>query len=1021
MEDKSFWKLYEKFASKSKIKQLKETEFGNGTKDEFKIEGLAKVSRRKFLALSSASLAFVAASCTNYQDKGEIVPYNRKPETTILGEPEYYASTCNGCEQHCGILIKTREGRPIKIDGNDLHPSNKGKICAIGQASILDIYNPERLKEPKKKNGNAFTPITWDEALTLLISSLEKAKANGKEVYIISKPIYSPSFKALLDKLVGIYPNIQILSYEFPGEYRRRKAWEICYGNENYLDYDFSQAKIIVSVESNFLGNEGNVVKNIREFVARRNVNDLDNFSRFYAFESDLTLTGANADYRIPLHPSDFFDLLSAIINELLTKHSEKFNLPSTILDNLRGKFNVTLEQFSNRAKIEIRILKSLINDLVLNIGQSLFVVGSTLPAELHILGNFLNELLFNANNYLPSNQPMVPLSKLDDFKDFEKRSLNGNVEALLIFDTNPVFHFSETIQFSKAIANIPTVAAFSMFENETTAISNLVVPISHSFESWNDFAYAGFGYSFQQPVIEPLWKTYQLEDFILGILNKSLKQHQYLQFIKENWQTNPNLPKITNGSSFDLYWQSLIHDGFVGTTNSSPIDKKFRFDELYVVENPYHRADWLVSLKKSYFIGDGRYINNGWLLELPHPITKVTWDNYAAISETSAKSLRIKTGNIIQISRNQKTVEIPVFVVPGLPNNFIAIEIGFGQKNVGIVGEGVGFNPNILLGQDAFFGNMHFDDIKVVATSKKYPIASTVEHHSLNDTFLKELHKSRSIIQESTVEDYKNGKFKVHRAKSTLSIIPEVKYTGVKWAMIIDLNKCTGCGACVTACNVENNIPIVGKDQVLKSREMHWIRIDTYFSGNQDNPEVSIQPMTCQHCDDAPCENVCPVVATNHSPDGLNQMVYNRCVGTRYCSNNCPYKVRRFNFFDYRDHFAKGFLHRDSFSLLNNPEVTVRSRGVMEKCTFCVQRISAARSKAIQMGREIQDGDVKTACQEACPADAILFGDMNNPNSLVSYWRNHKLGYFVLEELNIKPNITYIAKLRNKTKEVGS
>jgi molybdopterin-containing oxidoreductase family iron-sulfur binding subunit len=432
-------------------------------------------------------------------------------------------------------------------------------------------------------------------------------------------------------------------------------------------------------------------------------------------------------------------------------------------------------------------------------------------------------------------------------------------------------------------------------------------------------------------------------------------------------------------------------------------------------VQVPAARGGWVVSISEPYYLGDGQFAGNGWLQELPHPVSKVVWDNYAAVSPATASALALKDGDLLEVTLSHGAQSFPAFVQAGQADGHVGLTYGYGRWNAGPVGNGVGTLVSGLLAKDSFLTTRVLSGAAVRKGTGTHPLVSTQEHHSLDDTFVKEFHLQRKIIQEGTVAQYLDDPEFLHKEKTELfSIATEVEYHGVKWAMAIDLNKCVGCNACVASCNVENNIPVVGKEQVGKGREMQWIRIDRYFAGTPDAPVPSHQPMLCQHCDQAPCENVCPVVATNHSPDGLNQMVYNRCVGTKYCSNNCPYKVRRFNFFNFRDHFADGFYDNATAGLANNPEVTVRSRGVMEKCTFCVQRIAEARQHAVEQGRPLAGSDVRTACQEVCPATAIEFGDMNDPASAVSKARAHHLGYHVLEETNARPNVTYVARLRN-------
>jgi molybdopterin-containing oxidoreductase family iron-sulfur binding subunit len=480
--------------------------------------------------------------------------------------------------------------------------------------------------------------------------------------------------------------------------------------------------------------------------------------------------------------------------------------------------------------------------------------------------------------------------------------------------------------------------------------------------------------------------------------------------------------PSFGVKNDFKSFWYASLHDGVVTIPGATGPALKFGEQVLDGISTKKGTDRFTVTVTESYHTGDGSLANNGWLQELPHPVSKMVWDNYAAIAPATAKRLEVVEGDLIEIRFPHGTVQIPVFPQPGQAEDCITIASGYGRTNAGPVGTGVGSDVSSILPVASLAGTYLLTDAEVVKTGEHHVLVSTQEHHALDDEFTKELHLKRQIVREGTVEEYrKNPRFLHEKKEALFNIAPTVEYHGVKWAMAIDLNKCIGCNACTAGCNVENNIPVVGKEQVANGREMHWIRIDRYYAGTDAAPSLSTQPMLCQHCDNAPCENVCPVVATNHSPDGLNQMAYNRCVGTKYCSNNCPYKVRRFNFFNWRDRFADGYYEQEPTSLVHNPEVTVRSRGVMEKCTFCIQRIMEARQHATEQGRVLKGSDVTTACQEACPATAIVFGDMNDPGSEISKYREHDLGYHVLEETNARPNVTYVAKLRNTHPETNA
>lgn len=1015
MSLETFWKSPNELKFPVLSQEAKEKEFIEGVTNEFNPNELKGLSRRKFLALTAATLAVSSAACTDYHDKGEIIPYNKKPENIIPGIANYYASTCTGCSNHCGILIKTREGRPIKIDGNPDDPISKGKICAIGQASILNLYDPERYKKPRKRNGSKFTDIKWEEAFNELLSKVKLAQNSGSEIAIIASAIKSPTLKRLFDLFLQKYPTTRLYSYDLSADYPRRKAWELCYGNSEPATLDISKAKIIVAIDSNFLGNEGNFVKNIAEFTANRNVDKPESFNRLYSIEGAMSMTGVNSDVRIPLNPSKQLPLVLSLISEVIKSQGVT---SGAVYEKVK---DYSLEKFAKENNVDFKLLNSLFQDLIQNHGKSIVITGDKMPVDFHIAVNILNELIGarqinNSDGSIIKNEyeiNLVPFSSKEELLELKQKLQNGKITVLINFDTNPAFDLSN-IDFEKSMKNVPYSVTLTESETESAIASNYILPINHNYESWGDYQISNEYYSTQQPVIESLYGTYQKEDILLGLINDKLDKNSYRDFIKETW-SKEIYPFSSAGVDFEMFWRSILHDGIYKSSKSNTNPKSIDFNAINSIDLNTINSKYTLTLKNSYSTANGRYQHNGWLLELPHPISKITWDNYAVISERTAQKLSLDSNKMLQIKANGKTLDIPVFVLPGTVDDYLSIELGYGRRAAGTVGKEVGFDALQITTIDQLF-NGYLMSVEIASMpNKEYKLASTVEHHSLNDNFTKDLSKKRHIIQDGTLSDYINGKFILHHPDAIKSIIPDIEYNGVKWAMAIDMNKCVGCNACVVACNVENNVPIIGKDQVSRGREMQWIRIDTYYTGDQDNPEVANQPMLCQHCDNAPCENVCPVVATTHSPDGLNQMVYNRCVGTRYCSNNCPFKVRRFNFYDFRDQFNNHFQKADSLALMMNPEVTVRSRGVMEKCTFCIQRISEARASAIAQGRKIRGTDVKTACQEACPASAITFGSSNEPDSELYYWRNHKLGYHVLEELNVRPNVTYIAKLRNK------
>jgi len=1009
------WKSLRDYYNPEELKKLKEDEFLEGTIDTVDLAGMPPISRRRFLALLSASSAFAFAACSNFKDKGEIVPYNKKPEEIIIGNANYYASSLNCCQNTCSVLVKTREGRPIKIDGNPDHPVNQGKVCIRGQASILNLYDPDRLKSPQQRVSNRqFAPISWREANKSITDALNKSVDQNKEIAFIAYKVNSPTTLLVLKEFKQKYPTTKFYFYSNFSNKAKIEAWKEVYGTSEVPSIKLNKAKVILSLESDFLSTDGDVIDQVRQFAETRNVNDLKNFSRLYVVEGNLTLTGSNADYRIKLRPDYQKDFLLSLLNEILRRTNTKVNLPAELVSQIK---NYDLNSFVSKHKLSKEVVSTLVDDLIKNQGKSIVLCGDRNGKDEQILTLILNEVLGNTSLYDFSSTyvNLVEENSIQDFENLIQKINQGLVGAVINFDCNPVYDFSY-LKLSDAFSKVNLVVTLTEQKSETTAFSNFVLPIHNELESWNDFQVRSNILNLQQPVISPMYDTRQKESVLITWTTGEVYYDSiYQRKLKSRWQ-NEVFTKFPTLDNFDTFWYASLHDGFV-TLSSKTTNKPAFALKSFNLSNENKSNEILLSIYPHPYLYDGKFGNNGWLHEVPHPISKIVWDNYAAISPKTAKDLNLKNGDLIQVSNGKYNVGLPVFVQAGLADNLICVETGYGREECGEIGKGVGFNVQFLINKNS--SSVYNSYVNVKKTGEVYNLVTAQEHHSLDDTFVKDFHRKRKIIQEGTLLQYeKDPDFIQKERPELLSIVNEVKYKDVKWAMAIDMNKCIGCNACIVSCVAENNIPMVGKDQVEKGREMHWMRIDTYYSGTPDEVTVSNQPMLCQHCDNAPCENVCPVSATNHSPDGLNQMAYNRCVGTRYCSNNCPYKVRRFNFFDFRSHFNNEYQYQEPLNFLNNPEVTVRSRGVMEKCTFCVQRIMEARQKAIEQGKEFDGSGVMTACQQACPSNAIVFGNMLDKNSEVSKLRNHKLAYYVLEETNVKPNVTYIAKLRNINSE---
>ena len=1011
------WKSLKEYYDDPEILKAKANEFMDGVTDDFDASKLSGVSRRRFLALLTASAAFAVTSCSDYRDKGEIIPYTKRPEDVLPGTPNYYASSCKGCSQACGVLIKTREGRPIKIDGNPDHPISKGKICAKGQSSIFDLYDPERLTDPTIGKRKAL----WTDLDNAVINKLNAAQSSGKQIAFITNSLVSPTEKKVLSDFQAQYPGTKFYSYDLYNETNRIEAWKACYGSTEVPSIDWDKADVVLTLEGDFLGKENNSIESIRRFTSRRDVMKSTDFNRLYTAEGGLSLTGMSADYRLRIRPDAQYEFVMSLLNELVIKrNSTQISVDSAVASKLS---NYSLSAFAKNNEVEEAKIKFLVNDLLNSKGKSIIYAGSTLPAQVHIAVNLLNEVLGNAgvynfeNAFVDNNE----LAAGNSISSLVSDMKNGTVAVAIHYDCNPVYHLPVSYNYADALKKVPTTIALTGSENETSDICEYVASLSHALEGWGDNHGRKGVYGLQQPVISPIFNTRQREAVILTWLSgksASYNDDMYHKFLMQNFQENV-FSKKTLAVDFQKYWYGALHDGFVTTNDNANSAGNINQSAVSGMSDIKPVDGYVLYLADNYFLGDGRFANNGWLQELPHPVSKATWDNYASVSPVTAKKLDLKDNDVIEISSGDKKIKVPVMLQPGMSHDNFVVELGYGRSVIGDVGKNVGVNANIMLNNGTGISPWIISDVKIAKTGDTYQVMSTQEHHALDDNFVKDFHLKRKIIQEGTVEVYKkNPDFIQEEREEGESIYQPYKYPGVKWGMSIDLNKCIACGACVSSCNVENNIPVVGKDQVKVGREMQWIRIDRYYSGTPDEPVVSNQPMLCQQCDNAPCENVCPVNATNHSPDGLNQMVYNRCVGTRYCLNNCPYKVRRFNFFNFRDHFADAYYQNDLTSLVNNPEVTVRSRGVMEKCTFCVQRIMEARQNAIKENRQLKGTDVVTACQQACPSQAIVFGDSNDKKSELAKYNNHKLGYRVLETLEVKPNIIYIAKLRNTHSE---
>ncbi|PCJ19865.1 MAG: molybdopterin oxidoreductase [Candidatus Cloacimonadota bacterium] len=1031
LKEPNYWTSLEDYHKIASAQNGEFQEFPEGISESLELSSMTDVSRRKFLALLGASAALAGTGCSNYIDPGKIIPYNKKPESVLPGRANYYATTIVEGNEAFSVLVKTREGRPIKVDGNPDDPINKGKSNAACQASLLNLYNPERLKSPLQLVEKSQKEITWDLANKEVLDALYKAKKSGKQIAVVANSIKSPTFARLLSDFRTKFGDVRTYSYDFFNDDAKVNAWKKSYNQSEMPIFDWSKPEIFLSFDGDFLGRGSNKVQRSGQYVKTRAAIDKKTSSRTYLAEAGMSITGMNADYRLKVSPIDQLEFALCIASELVLRKSVSNYSKYGSVSQLLSKHSLT--SFVKKTGLSTTVISHLVDDLVQNKGKVLVYAGEQLPEDVHVVVNFLNEVLeadkMYADDYFVEQVPRATVKNLESLvADMN----SGRVGVVLHLDSNPVFHFDATLSYTKALKQVDKVITFASSLSETSIISNIVLPMTHDFESWGDVNSRVGILSLQQPLIAPLYENNrQIQDVVLGWIDGTYKAQSYYSYLKSNWQKS--YFKVSKDiKTFDQFWNKSLHDGVVSISQNFKRNLSFNASSLNTISDDFKVADgYVLEIQENYTIGDGRNANNGWLQEVPHPVTRVVWDNYAAISKNTADKLKVEPNQMIKLTVDSQSVVVPIFVQPGMVDGVIEITGGYGRKHAGTVGTGAGFDVHPLMSLKSKYGTFVHGGVQIVKSHGTYDVISTQEHFSFKEDIpeilksrMKDAHLRREIIQEGTLDGYlKDEKFLVdrqaHKRKALISLYEEEhKYNGVKWGMAIDLNKCSGCNECVVACNAENNIPVVGKEQVALNREMHWLRIDRYYSGTIDEPVVSLQPMLCQHCDNAPCENVCPVSATTHTPDGLNGMAYNRCVGTRYCGNNCVYKVRRFNYFNYRANYEEGYFQKESFHLAHNPEVTVRSRGVMEKCTFCVQRISESRAEAKRNDEMFDGSKVTVACQDVCNTNAIAFGNVNDEKSEVAKMRAHELEYKVLEELHVKPNVSYLAKLRNTHKE---
>lgn len=1003
--DNTYWLTLEHYQNDPEFLKKAEEEFQSSPLRES--EGEGGWARREFLKLMGASLAMSAAGCIR-RPVQKIVPYNKQPEEVTLGVANFYTSTYFDGNEGLGVLVKTREGRPIKIESNPKSPFAKG-LSVRSQASLLNLYDPDRLQGPKhnifneKRTNKDTVNIKWDNLDDKVVAQLKKGG-----VAVLTGNMASPSTRAVVSDFAQAFKATHI-QWEPLANEELREGQKASYGEAVLPSYRFDKAKVIVSIDADFLGTWLNPTLFNQQFSNGRR--DPKKMSKLVSFDSTYSLTGGNADIRFKIKPSQQLDVVMGLINALVVNKGV-----SSYANN--EKLKELLVSYANSAQklgIEPALFTKVATDLWENRGESLVVAGGlqTLTSrsqELQIAVNFLNSLLENDGKTIDGRNSTPGMGASYAALQTLIADMNaGKVKTLVIHRVNPVYSLPKDAGFVEALRKVEMVVYTGDRMDETGDHATFVAPDNHPLETWGDAEFAKNVFAIQQPTIRPMYDTrsFQLTlmtwAYLANVGPKRLTANEtFYDYLRSYWKEEIH-PKFGKGKGFEDFWQGVLQEGFVGELEKPTSARAFKADALNSIKPASKTSGYELALYPTVQMGDGSNTNNAWLHELPDPVTKIVWDNYVCVSVGTAEKNGLTKGSVVELKVGDKSVELPVHIQPGLHDDVLAVAVGYGRTKAGRVANGIGKNmydfvglkgAPVYAGQPASFTKV----------SKKYNLACVAGNNSM---------EGRMIVAEANLKDYvKDPGAGVHRHK-TWSIWSGHQYNGHKWGMSVDLNTCTGCAACMTACQSENNVPVVGKTYVLQGREMHWLRVDRYYVGNPADPLAVFQPVMCQHCDNAPCETVCPVLATVHSDEGLNDMVYNRCVGTRYCSNNCPYKVRRFNWFNY----AK-LIEKPTHMALN-PDVTVRPRGVMEKCTFCVQRIKEAKNKAKLEDRKLKDGDVKTACQTACPTQAILFGDLNDPESQVAkIFKEEPRSYALLEEWHAAPSVRYLSKIRNNDKE---
>jgi molybdopterin-containing oxidoreductase family iron-sulfur binding subunit len=985
---KRFWRSLDELSRGESLDEFIRREYPS------QVNQLAELpERREFLKLMGASLALAGvASCTR-QPTEKIVPYARQPESTIPGKPRFFATAMPWATGAIGLLVESHEGRPTKIEGNPDHPASLGATDAMSQASVLGLYDPDRSQTILHRGRIS----TWDEFLTDLKAALTAQQAkHGDKLRILTPTVTSPTLAKQCRGVLDVFDRAKWHQYEPVNRDNARGGSSIAFGQDLAVQTRYDRAKVVVSLECDFLGSGPGNVRSIHDFANGRKVREASReMSRLYVVESTPTATGALADHRLAMRSAEI-----GLFARLLAR-----------------RVGVKLASINEATPAMAKWIEAIAKDLEKHRGASLVVAGETQHPIVHALAHSMNAQLGNVGETVLYTQAVEfeSIDQYDSVKRLAHEMAGGKVELLVIVGGNPVYDAPVDAEFKEALSKVPFRVHLSLYEDETSELCDWHIPETHFLESWSDARAFDGTVSIVQPLIAPLYNGRSAHELLAAVVDQPGKSAY--DIVRERWQ------KEWKGD-FESAWRRALHDGVVAGTAFEPIRAKA---QLFNPAPAGTATGIEIVFRPDPTVWDGRFANNGWLQELPKPISKLTWDNCAQMSPATAEKLGLENEDVIEIERVGASARSAVWIAAGHADDCITLGLGYGRRRGGAIAKDAGFDVAGLR-----FAGLPWcaPEAVVRKTGEKHPLASTQMHESM---------EGRDIVRVGTIDRFReNPRFfaergehaapessaagehgEAHGAEAGGARLPFESTTlprgDYAWGMVIDLNACTACGACVTACQSENNIPVVGKDQVRRGREMQWIRIDRYFEGEPSKPSTHFQPVPCMHCEHAPCEVVCPVGATTHSPEGLNEMTYNRCVGTRYCQNNCPYKVRRFNFYLYSDYLT------ESLKLSRNPDVTVRSRGVMEKCTYCVQRINEAKITAEKENRSVRDGEIKTACQAVCPAQAIVFGNVDDPKSAVAKLKSEPHNYGLLEELNTRPRTTYLARLTNPNPELAT